>query len=88
MLISAIKHIIPFQLHRMKRTGLIGNPYRGAKSGGVTGLAKGVASGTTGLFVAPFVGALGFIAKTTDGIGSTTKYLDLGVIEARCRPAR
>jgi len=68
--------------------GLIGNPYRGAKTGGVTGLAKGVASGTTGLFVAPFVGALGFIAKSTDGIGSTTKYLDLGVIEARCRPAR
>ena len=68
--------------------GLVGNPYRGAKTGTVTGVVKGVASGVTGLVVAPFVGALGFVAKTTDGIGETTKYLDLGVIEARCRPAR
>lgn len=50
--------------------------------------AKGVASGITGLVAAPFVGALGFMAKTADGVGNTTKYLDLGVIESRCRPAR
>jgi len=68
--------------------GLIGNPYRGAKTGTVTGVAKGVASGVTGLVAAPLVGALGFIAKTADGAGATTKYLDKGVIEARCRPAR
>jgi len=96
--------------------GLVGNPYRGAKTGGATGVAKGVASGVTGesnavcvefiswtncnstnslmpthvpgLVVAPFVGALGFIAKTADGMGATTKMLELGVIEARCRPAR
>ncbi len=36
--------------------GLIGNPYRGAKTGTVSGFAKGVASGVTGLVVAPFVG--------------------------------
>lgn len=51
--------------------GLIGNPYRGAKTGTVSGFAKGVASGATGLLVAPFVGALGFVAKTTDGLGAS-----------------
>jgi len=67
--------------------GLIGNPYRGAKHG-VYGFAKGVASGMGGFVVSPFVGALGFIAKTSDGFGATTKYMELGYIEARCRPAR
>ena len=68
--------------------GLIGNPYRGAKTGTALGLAKGVASGVTGLVTAPLVGALGFVAKTADGMGATTKYLELGVIDSRCRPAR
>ncbi|KAL7543622.1 LOW QUALITY PROTEIN: hypothetical protein ACHAXR_013206 [Thalassiosira sp. AJA248-18] len=68
--------------------GLVGNPYRGAKTGTATGVAKGVASGVAGLVTAPFIGALGFVAKTADGIGATTEYLELGVIEARCRPAR
>lgn len=68
--------------------GLIGNPYRGAKTGTISGVSKGVASGVTGFLTAPFVGALGFIAKTADGIGATTKYLELGVFDAKCRPAR
>lgn len=57
-------------------------------SGTLSGFTKGVASGVGGLVVAPFVGALVFIAKTSDGIGATTRMLNLGVIEARCRPAR
>jgi len=68
--------------------GLIGNPYRGAKTGTATGVAKGVASGVTGLVTAPLVGALGFAAKTADGLGASTQCLELGVIDARCRPAR
>ena len=68
--------------------GLIGNPYRGAKAGHISGFTKGIASGVGGLVVAPLVGALGFIAKMSDGLGATTKYLELGMIEARCRPAR
>ena len=68
--------------------GVVGNPYRGAKTGTAAGVAKGVASGATGLLVSPFVGALGFVAKTADGIGSTTNLLELGHIDARCRPAR
>ena len=68
--------------------GLIGNPYRGAKAGTITAFTKGVASGVGGLVVAPLVGALGFMAKTSDGMGGTTESLNLSVIEARCRPAR
>lgn len=68
--------------------GLVGNPYRGVQTGTATGVAKGMVSGVTGLVAAPVIGALGFVAKTADGIGATTKYLDLGVIESRCRPAR
>ncbi|KAL7554677.1 hypothetical protein ACHAWF_018946 [Thalassiosira exigua] len=68
--------------------GLVGNPYRGMKTGTASGVAKGVVSGVGGIVTAPFVGALGFVAKTADGIGATTKYLDLSCIEARCRPAR
>lgn len=68
--------------------GLIGNPYRGMKSGGVIGLAKGTVSGVAGVFTTPFVGALGFIAKTTEGLGAQTKCLEIGVINTRCRPIR
>lgn len=68
--------------------GLIGNPYRGLKSGGVVGLAKGTVSGVVGVFSTPFVGALGFIAKTTEGLGAQTKCLEIGVINTRCRPIR
>jgi len=73
--------------------GLIGNPYRGAKSGlsitgSMAGFAKGFGTGVVGLAAAPVVGTLGFMAKTSDGIGATARYLELGAIEARCRPAR
>jgi len=68
--------------------GLIGNPYRGAKTGTVSGVAKGVTTGVVGVLTMPLVGALGFIAKTSTGIGQTSKMLDLGCIEARCRPRR
>lgn len=73
--------------------GLIGNPIRGAKAGlsatdSVTGFAKGFVSGAAGLVMCPFIGALGFVAKTSDGIAATTRYLELSAVEARCRPAR
>ena len=73
--------------------GLVGNPYRGAKSGtsitgSMAGVAKGVATGATGAVIAPLIGTLGFVAKTFDGIGATARYSELGATEARCRPAR
>lgn len=68
--------------------GLIGNPYRGAKTGTASGVVMGVTTGVVGVLTMPFVGALGFVAKTATGIGQTTKMLDLGYIEARCRPRR
>lgn len=72
--------------------GLIGNPYRGVKtstSGPILGFTHGVVSGTVGLFVAPFIGTLGLMSKTCDGIGASTRFIgELGAVEARCRPAR
>jgi len=68
--------------------GLIGSPYRGAKKGKLSSLAKGVATGVGGLVVSPFVGAFGFVALSSEGLGATTKYLELSEIEARCRPQR
>lgn len=68
--------------------GLIGNPYRGMQTGTITGVAKGVSTGVIGLLACPFIGSLGFIAKTSTGIGQTTTLLNLGYIEARCRPRR
>ena len=58
--------------------GLVGNPYRGMKSGGAAGFTKGAASGVTGLIFAPFIGALGFVAKTSEGIGENSKMLNIG----------
>jgi hypothetical protein len=57
---------------------LIGNPYRGIKQGGAAGLAKGTVSGVAGTFFSPFIGALGFVAKTSEGIGENSKILNLG----------
>ncbi len=73
--------------------GVFGNPIRGAKAGlsavdSVAGFAKGLASGAMGFVASPFIGALGFVAKTSDGIAASTRYLELGAVEARCRPAR
>ena len=68
--------------------GVVGNPYRGMKSGSLQGLAKGTVSGVGGLAVAPFVGALGFVAKSTAGLGATAHMFEIGVIESRCRPLR
>lgn len=60
--------------------GLIGNPYRLIKQGGllVRQKAKGTVSGVAGAFFSPFIGALGFVAKASEGIGENSKILNLG----------
>jgi len=68
--------------------GVVGNPYRGITEGqSAKAFGKGLASGVGGLVVAPFVGALGFIAKVTAGTGEMAK-ISVDVIDARCRPLR
>lgn len=57
--------------------GIVGNPYRGMKSGGVVGLTNGAASGVAGAIFAPFIGALGFVAKTAEGVGESSKMLNI-----------
>jgi len=54
----------------------------------MAGVAKGVVTGAAGVVVSPVIGTLGFMAKSSDGIGANFKYQELGQIEARCRPAR
>lgn len=68
--------------------GLIGCPYRGAQKRKISSLAKGVATGVGGLVVSPAVALFGFVALSSEGLGATTKYLELSEIEARCRPER
>jgi hypothetical protein len=68
--------------------GVVGNPYRGVKSKSPTKIASGIAYGVAGLAAGPVVGALGFVAKLSDGLGATTRILEIKVIEARCRPSR
>ena len=58
------------------------------KSAGIAGFTKGAVSGVAGLASVVFIAPLGFIAKTTEGIGASTKTLEIGVIDTRCRPAR
>ena len=67
---------------------VLGNPYKGLKDKSPTKFAMGLATGMVGLAASPFVGALGFTAKVSDGISATTHILELSVIESRCRPAR
>mmetsp|Transcript_21012 Transcript_21012/g.34666 ORF Transcript_21012/g.34666 Transcript_21012/m.34666 type:complete len:1329 (+) Transcript_21012:3-3989(+) len=68
--------------------GLIGSPYRGAKKGKMSSLAKGFATGVGNFTVCPFVATFGFGAILLEGFGATTKYLELSEIHARCRPSR
>ena len=68
--------------------GLIGNPYRGMKTGGIVGGAKGAVTGVVGAFSIFAIAPLGFIAKASEGVGAQTKTLEIGVINTRCRPIR
>ena len=67
--------------------GVLGNPYRGMKAGTAKGVMEGAASGFTGLLVCPFVGALGFMAKVSEGAGEMAQ-ISLGIVESRSRPLR
>jgi len=68
--------------------GVLENPYRGIKTKSPTKVVSGLAYGVAGLAAGPVVGALGFVAKLSDGVGATTRILEIKVVEARCRPPR
>lgn len=64
-------------------TGVVENPYAGAKKDGVTGFLKGTYKGVSGLVVKPISGALDFFSKTSEGIKNTASSNDKQVAKIR-----
>lgn len=68
--------------------GFVKEPYRGAKSGGVKGFAKGIGRGTMQLVASPVVGTLGVVEKMSQSVNNTTHLLDAKTYSGTRRPAR
>lgn len=56
-------------------TGVVREPFRGYQNGGLTGFAKGVAIGVSGLVIKPTAGLLELTSKTAGGISGGIKKL-------------
>ena len=69
-------------------TGIISEPYKGAKSEGIAGLLKGSLRGVSGLVVRPVAGVFDFTSKTAEGIKNTTNRFDRKQDAQRVRPPR
>jgi len=67
-------------------TGIVVEPIRGAKKGGTTGLAKGVAIGTLGAFARPIVGVFDACAHVTETIHDVAKSVN--ILERRLGPVQ
>ena len=65
-------------------TGLIMEPYRGAKKDGFTGLARGTAVGVIGVFVKPVVGLSDAFAHVMESVHDLAK--EINVLEGKSRP--
>ncbi|EGG17537.1 RhoGAP domain-containing protein [Cavenderia fasciculata] len=52
-------------------TGIVVQPYRGAKKDGVAGFAKGLVKGVSGAVLLPVVGVCEFVSMTAQGIVNT-----------------
>jgi len=68
-------------------TGVVENPYKGAKQDGVKGFFLGSYRGLAGLVVKPVSGTLDLFAKTSEGIKNTTKK-DVGAKVSKIRIMR
>ena len=60
-------------------TGVVVDPYRGAKQGGVKGMAKGVGKGLIGLFFKPMAGTVSMINYTGSGLANTPGTMARGI---------
>lgn len=65
-------------------TGLLTEPYRGAKKDGVKGFAKGTALGVIGVVVKPIVGFSDAFAHVMESVHDLAK--DINVLEGKFRP--
>lgn len=58
--------------------GVISEPVKGAKEGGIKGGAKGFGKGIMGLVCKPVKGTIDLVTQTTRGIGNTPKTMYVG----------
>lgn len=58
--------------------GVISEPVKGAKEGGIKGGAKGFGKGILGLVCKPVKGTIDLVTQTTRGIGNTPKTMYVG----------
>lgn len=65
-------------------TGVLTEPYRGAKKDGVTGFLKGTAVGVIGVVVKPIVGLSDAFAHVMESVHDLAK--DINVLEGKFRP--
>ena len=65
-------------------TGVLTEPYKGAKQDGVTGFAKGTAVGVIGIVVKPIVGFSDAFAHVMESVHDLAK--DINVLEGKFRP--
>jgi hypothetical protein len=65
-------------------TGLLSEPYRGAKQNGVVGFGKGVGVGIIGLVIKPVVGIFDAFSHVMGSIHDIAKSVNL--LEARFKP--
>ena len=59
--------------------GVVIEPVRGAKKGGVKGGAVGLGKGVLGLVCKPVAGTIDLVTHTTRGIGNTPKTMYVGL---------
>jgi len=69
-------------------TGIVTQPFKGAKEEGGAGFAKGIGKGITGLVVKPISGVVDVISKTTEGIEVSVEGVDCEQNNERYRIAR
>jgi hypothetical protein len=60
-------------------TGVITEPVKGAKSGGIKGGSVGLAKGMLGLVCKPVKGTIDLVTQTTRGITNTPSTMYVGI---------
>jgi hypothetical protein len=59
--------------------GVISEPVKGAKKGGMKGMSVGIGKGILGLVCKPMKGTIDLVTKTTRGISNTPKTMYIGI---------
>lgn len=59
--------------------GVVNEPYKGVKKGGIKGGTKGLGKGMLGLVCKPVKGTIDLVTHTTRGISNTPKTMYVGM---------